>query len=121
MTDPTQITLDDFAALSDEAVRAILEDANPTLQERFEAWLINNPGIYPLMKRLAFQMKAEGHTRGSINMIFEVARFYALTGQVKDVEEWKVNNSYRSRMARRLMEREPELAEFFETRELKTP
>jgi hypothetical protein len=33
--------------------------------------------------------------------------------------EWKLNNNYRSRFARLIMDNEPDLAGVFETRELK--
>ena len=86
-----------------------------TLEEQFAAFHSANPHVYQALRRLAVQMVRRGHRRIGIKMLFEVLRWqYAM--QTIDDSDFKLNNSYTSFYARLLMEREPELAGYFETR-----
>ena len=91
-----------------------------SLDERFRAFHEANPQVYDALCVLARQLKARGHRRYSIKGLFEVLRHrYALqTNRLGD--DYKINNSYSSRYARALMEQEPDLDNFFETRQLRS-
>ena len=95
------------------------DSSEATIQERFERFHVENPHVYRELALIARRWKSRGHDRGSISMIFEVIRYRA--GLRTRSDDFKLNNSFRSRYARLLMAREPDLAEFFETRELQNP
>lgn len=89
-----------------------------TIQEGFEAFHRANPWVYEALRRLAVDLANRGHERIGIGMLFEVLRWHYTRATHGD--EFKLNNNYRSRYARRLMDREPGLAGRFETRELRS-
>ena len=88
------------------------------LDVAFAAYHKAHPETYDTLARLARQALAKGCTRGGMKMLFEVARWeqYLATGD----DGYKLNNSFASRYARLLMEREPDLQGFFETRGLRS-
>lgn len=94
-------------------------DHTKSIEEAFRRFHRANPGIYAMIVRLARQAKARGHGRWSINGIFEVLRWEI--GVNTDEESPTLSNNYRSRYARLVMEQEPDLEGFFETRELRSP
>lgn len=87
-----------------------------TLQQRFEAFHAANPQVYDALRGMALAMKHRGMARYSVKALWEVLRFQAIATHG---DAYKLNNSYASAYARLLMEREPELAGFFETRQSK--
>lgn len=89
-----------------------------TIQERFEAFHAANPWVYRAFERLTADALAHGHARVGIGMFTEVIRWQY--GRRTDGDPFKVNNSYRSRYARMLLDKHPEWAGVFETRELKS-
>ncbi len=108
MTTDTQLTID-FDA----------RPANPngrTIHDAFVAFHASNPQVYQALRRLALAMRRRGVKQFGIAALFEVLRYEAALRTAGD--EFKLNNSYRSFYARLLMEREGELAGFFETRTL---
>jgi hypothetical protein len=87
-----------------------------TIQQRFEAFHSANPAIYSLLVRMALDLKRRGFAHYGVAGLFEVIRWeYALRTNDND---FKLNNIYRSRYSRLIMDNEPELAGFFETRTL---
>lgn len=89
-----------------------------TLQQRFEAFHRANPAVYASLKRLALDMRRRGVHRYGIGGLFELLRWqYAIQTQGDD---YALNNNWRSRYARLLMEDVPELRDFFAVRELQT-
>ena len=85
-----------------------------TLEQRFNAFHQANPHVYANLRCLALDAKRKGRQVG-IKMLYEVLRWqYAM--QTTDDSDFKLNNSYTSFYARLLMEREPELQGYFETR-----
>ena len=96
-----------------ECVR--IPDTHPSmsLSERFEAFHRANPHVYRAIVKVSRGARAMGHEHYSIARIFEYLRYTSL---VTTGEEWKLNNSYRAFYARMAMSREPDLANFFETR-----
>jgi len=107
------------AAVAKEAVDTCGERSRvpeSELQARFEAFHAANPRVYATLVRLAREARAVGHQRVGIAMLFEVARWQLSIQTTGD--DFKLNNSYRSRFARLIMAQEPDLAGVFETREL---
>lgn len=89
-----------------------------TIAEQFMAFHKANPNVYIALRKLALNLLATGRKRGSINQLFEVLRYeYALRTQG---DEYKLNNNYRSHYARLLMQSEPLLRGWFETRDLRS-
>lgn len=76
----------------------------------------SNPHVYQRLAEMARQLVARGHKRIGIGMLFEVLRWQSAIETTGD--EFRLNNNYRSRYARLLMDREPDLAGVFELREL---
>lgn len=92
----------------------VRHDRRATIQERFEAFHRANPGVFHALSALALDMQRRGVSRYGMKGLFEVLRWeYALQTQGSD---YKLDNNFHSRYARLLMEREPQLAGFFETR-----
>ena len=86
-----------------------------TLEQQFEAFHAENPHVYSALRHLALDAARHGRRLG-IGMLFEVLRWqYAMT-TTDEASEFKLNNNYRAFYARLLMEREPELQDYFETR-----
>ncbi|MGE3276756.1 MAG: hypothetical protein AB7O67_16715 [Vicinamibacterales bacterium] len=90
--------------------------ADPVTWANFLAYHQANPQIYDKLRDFALEAKAAGRERLGIAVIFERLRWYTAVEARQDGEPWKVNNSWRAFYARLLMEQEPELDGFFETR-----
>jgi hypothetical protein len=86
-----------------------------TLEQRFEAFHAANPHVYASLRRLALDAARRGKQVG-IKMLFEVLRWEATLATDDPASAYKLDNGYTSFYARRLMDNEPELAGFFETR-----
>ena len=83
----------------------------------FDAWIGTEQGrrIEAEFVRLALEDKAAGERRGEAGYYFSTIR--RLTrGLGRDAQGFKCNHIYRSHLARRVMERNADLAGFFETR-----
>ena len=89
-----------------------------SIAEQFMAFHKHNPQVYTALRQLALTLVATGRKRGSINQLFEVLRYeYSLRTKG---DEYKLNNNYRSYYARLLMQNEPVLRGWFETRDLRS-
>lgn len=93
---------------------------NLSLSERFQVFHKLNPAVYNMLARLARKAVAQGKRRVGIGMLWEVMRWEIWLDTTDAGSEFKLNNDYRSRYARMIMETEPDLAGIFETRKLKT-
>lgn len=90
------------------------DGAQLTLDQQFAAFHRENPDVYNRLRELAIDLRSRGHAKGSIAMLFEVLRWeHALATTDPD---FKLNNNYRAFYARLLMDHEPRLRGFFETR-----
>lgn len=90
-----------------------------TIQQRFLDYHRANPEIYRLIVFYARQAKRSGHrARYGMKVIFERVRWHVEI-ETLSLDDYKLNNDFSSRYARLVMEQEPDLADFFETRELK--
>jgi len=88
-----------------------------TIQERFESFNRANPHVYKALKTLALQMLGNGVKAYGIKGLFEILR-WQFSLQTSG-EPFRLSNDFTSRYARLLMSQEPELAGFFELRELR--
>jgi hypothetical protein len=86
-----------------------------TLDQQFEQFHAANPHVYDALRRLALDAARRGRRFG-IGMLFEVLRYEYGIRTSDQSSEFKLNNNYRSFYSRLLMEREPELDGYFETR-----
>lgn len=89
----------------------------PTLQERFLAFHHANPHVYEELLKLARRWQRAGNRHCGIKMLFEVLRYRH--GLRTSGDDFKLNNNFHARYARLLVEKNPELADLFEMRELK--
>lgn len=88
------------------------------IDHAFRQFHEQNPHVYKELVALALRLRAKGHDRIGIGMLFEVLRHERML-HTTDPEGFKLNNNYRSRYARLIMEQEPALAGVFELRELR--
>lgn len=79
-----------------------------------------HPEVYAALRDRSLELVRYGHRHLGIGMLWEVLRYYSLLGAQPGEDAYRLNNSYRSRYARLLMQCEPELAGVFETRELRS-
>jgi hypothetical protein len=89
------------------------------LARRFELFDEANPQVYATLVELTRRLAAKGAKRVGISMIWETMRYLHWMKSAGD--PFKLNNDYRSRYARKIMETEPDLAGIFETRRLTAP
>jgi hypothetical protein len=89
--------------------------AEPTVSEaRFLAHVEANPDVYEALRRFALEAKRHGRRRLGMKALYERVRWYT---QIESRgEAFKLNNNWTAFYARLLMQNEPELAGFFETR-----
>ncbi len=92
---------------------------------QFQRFHLAHPEVYAGLLKLARQADSApyaGRTRIGIGMLFEVLRWHwHIDGLPDDDEAWKLNNNYRSRYARLIMRRNPDLDGLFEVRKLTAP
>ena len=90
-----------------------------TLQQRFERFHRENPEVYRSLVRLARVAVRAGKEHVGIGMLWEVLRWRYYLRTVDD-SPFRLNNDYRSRYARLIAATEPDLAEIFTTRKLRS-
>lgn len=88
-----------------------------TIESRFAAFHRANPDIYTKLVRLARELRAKRPHYG-IRPLIEIVRYDQAMTNADD--GFKINNDFCSRYARLIMDNEPDLDGFFETRELKS-
>lgn len=81
----------------------------------FDKYNEQNPVIWDLFVRFAYQAKHKGFSRYSAKGIFELIRWHTAANSN---DRFKINNNYHADYARRLMNLYPEFKGFFETRNL---
>jgi hypothetical protein len=88
-----------------------------TLDAAFALYDAANPQIYATFRAMAGELKRRGFSHYGAKSIFEAMRFHHAVSAGPG-NEWKLNNNYTSRYARKLMSECPEFRGFFETRRL---
>jgi hypothetical protein len=91
-----------------------------TLDQQFTAFHRLNPWVYDTLVTLARDLVDHGQPRIGIGMLFEVMRWHWFMTTIDPVSEFKLNNNYRSRYARLIMDQEPDLFDVFEVRALRS-
>lgn len=77
-----------------------------------------NPKVYTALVDMTRQMHDRGHKKIGMSMLYEVLRWRTM---IKTTDpDFKLNNNYQSRYARKIMAEFPEFDGMFETRELKS-
>lgn len=90
-----------------------------SIQDRFEAFNRANPWVFTALHRLALDLVNRGQRKLGIGMLVEVVRWQYALSTADPSSPFKINNDYRSRFARLLIERDPRLDGRFELRELR--
>lgn len=85
------------------------------IEQDFWRYDRENPKVYRKLVNLAREVKGAGHEHFSIDALFHRLRWY-YTVESKSHEPFKLNNNFTSFYARLIMQREPDLADFFEIR-----
>ncbi len=96
------------------------EDDSP-LRRRYEAWRQTEAGetTYALCRRYALEKLERGQAFG-IAALFERVRWDAPVRIEKDETGYRLNNDFRSLIARELIREIPGLANLIETREMRS-
>jgi hypothetical protein len=94
------------------------DDQAATIQAQFEAFHQLNPWVLRALESLTADYLERGAKRVGIGMLFEVLRWRYVNATEGD--EFRLNNNFRSRYVRLLIERHPEWAPAFEVRALRT-
>lgn len=84
-------------------------------RERFEQFHAANPQVFAWLRRMALEQKRDGRKVG-IRLLWERLRWDIATS-TQSADANKLNNDYTRHFSRLLMEKEPELAGYFEIRE----
>jgi hypothetical protein len=92
--------------------------SDKTIQERFEAFHAENPEVYQLLCRYSREAKSAGRNHYGIEALFSRIRWHKQIETRGD--DFKLNNDFRSRYARLLMQKESDLDGFFELRNLRS-
>lgn len=92
------------------------------VQEAYEAWIATEDGraVAKAIRDRALELRRRGWSTYGIQAIAEVVRFDHALRVGPDAAGYRVNNSHLSRLSRDLMTHYPDLADFFEVRELRT-
>jgi len=90
-----------------------------SIQEDFERFHASHPEVFALFHRFAIELLEAGHERGSANWILGRIRWFYKVER-RSPGDFKINDKFTSRYARRLMEEDERFQTFFETRTLRT-
>ena len=91
-----------------------------TPAERFEQFHQNNPQVYSALKSMTLEMVNRGRRQIGIGMLFEVLRWNYYMATNDPNSDFKLNNNYRSHYARLLIAENPEWANMFQLREMRS-
>jgi hypothetical protein len=100
-------------------MRKVMSKDIQTIQERFENYIANNPKVVDAYLRFAREVMSRGYQRYSTSALTERCRWH-FNVEIKGNEQFKISNDYRSRMARYLMEKYPDLNGLFRIRSLRS-
>lgn len=92
--------------------------AETTIQDQFVNFHRLNPWVLDALESLTADYLSGGAKRVGIGMLFEVLRWRYV--RATEGDEFHLNNNFRSRYVRLLIERHPEWSPAFEVRTLRT-
>jgi hypothetical protein len=104
--------------VSQDAVR---QARAATIEARFQEFHAAHPEVYVKLVQLANDLVDRGWSHLGIGMLWETLRYYTMLGSHPDEDVFRLNDHYRSRYARMIMEQERRLEGIFEIRELRAP
>lgn len=110
MSSPNQLSLDA------EAGRPEADGISPYWRGRAAAFDAENPEVYGLLVRYARQATAAGVGRIGIELLWNRMRWDRTMQPESPEADFKLNQNYKAWYARRIMAREADLADIFETR-----
>lgn len=88
------------------------------IDERFEIFDRANPLVWDWFRKFANELREMGRTRISADSILHRCRWEAISSTRSD-DEFKINNDFTSRYARKLIAADGRFSSLFETRCLK--
>jgi len=89
-----------------------------SIQQKFEDFDIAHPEVYTHFQDFANQIRGAGHTKYGAKTIIERIRWEI---DLKSSDgEFKINNNFISRYARKLINEDPAFEGFFNLREIRT-
>ena len=91
-----------------------------TRAEQFEEFHTANPHVFKNLEALAEKLIRKGQKHIGIGYLFEILRYEQFISTVDSNSDFTLNNSYRSRYARLLLERHPEWNDIIHTRALRS-
>lgn len=98
----------------------LMDQGDPSIQERFEEYHRLNPQVYESYVRLARELAARGRTKIGIGMLTEILRWEFYLTTEDPTSDFAISNDYRSRYARMIMEENPDLRGIFDLRPLRS-
>lgn len=115
-----RVTAPDPPTLDELGLAPPTEEAVDHVQAAYSEWIGTEDGraVAKAIRDRALELRRRGWSSYGIQAIAEVVRFDHALRVGPDAAGYRVNNSHLSRLSRDLMAHYPELAEFFETREL---
>jgi uncharacterized protein YbaP (TraB family) len=91
-----------------------------SIQRRFEAFHQANPHVLTTLEDMARKWFDQGNAQVGIGMLWEAMRWLAGTQtNVNQLDLYRLNNNYRSRYVRLMIQRNPQWVDRFHTRELR--
>jgi hypothetical protein len=90
-----------------------------SIQKQFRRFDAQHPEIYQEFCQIAQNLLQRGRSYYGSKAILEVIRYHRILSGKSETETFKINNTYSSRYARKLMEEDDRFRVFFELRELK--
>ena len=114
-----QLTLLDLEELARMDRLAAQGDRDATIRARFLRFHDSNPEVYRELVAMARELKASGHDRIGVRMLWEALRWRRMI-RTSDPSGYKLNDHYPAHYARRIMDHEPDLDEIFATRQIRT-
>lgn len=93
-------------------------DAGETIQDRFEAFHALNPWVCAELERMTADCIGARFSKIGIGMLFEIVRYRYGRATVGD--DFRLNNDFRSRYVRLLLQQHPEWTRYFEVRALRS-
>jgi hypothetical protein len=85
-------------------------------QQRAAEFHLHNAQVYDLLVHYARVLHGRGHRRVGIELLWNRMRWDWLIRTERLGDEFKLNQNFKAWYARQIMEREPDLADVFETR-----
>jgi vacuolar-type H+-ATPase subunit E/Vma4 len=89
-----------------------------TIDQRFAEFDSANPHIYRRIIEMLAEAKRRGKTRIGIKMLLEALRWEEFLRIDRDAGDYRINNSFSSRYARKVIAERPDLGALLETRRL---